>query len=147
MPIVGAYMLSITWESWSSIPLRTIYIISCTGFQSVKQSSTKLVFLFTSTFIPCWYDLTSRYITASAPTIGCAWKSCCSSTNADSSHGSTEFWSHWSNTMELAAGIQLKTTHIPLETFKSKLKTHFFTIANDQWSSWNIFKFLMLICF
>ena len=28
--------------------------------------------------------------------------------------------------------VELKTTHIPLETFKSKLKAYLFTIAYDQ---------------
>src|SRR6218665_3070216 len=29
--------------------------------------------------------------------------------------------------------VELKTTHIPLETFESKLKTYLFTIAYDHW--------------
>src|SRR6218665_2677297 len=78
-------------------------------------------------FIPCRYDFTSwQWFPASM--IGHAWKSCCSS-NTDSSHGPTELCSLWPNTMELAAG---KTTHIPLETFKSKLKTYLFTLADSQ---------------
>jgi len=42
---------------------------------------------------------------------------------------------------------ELKTTHIPLETFKSKLKTYLFTIAYDQLSFCNLSKFLMLTWF
>jgi len=33
--------------------------------------------------------------------------------------------------------VELKTMQIPLESFKSKLKTYLFTKAYDQWSSWN----------
>jgi len=43
--------------------------------------------------------------------------------------------------------VELKTMLIPLETFKSKLKTYLLTLAYDQGSSWNILKFLMLACF
>jgi len=43
--------------------------------------------------------------------------------------------------------VELKTAHIPFETFKLKLKTYLFTIAYDQWTCWNISKFLMLTRF
>jgi len=43
--------------------------------------------------------------------------------------------------------VELKTMHIPLETFKYKLKTYLFMLAYDQYSSWNMFKLLMLTCF
>jgi len=43
--------------------------------------------------------------------------------------------------------VELKTTQIPLETFKTKLKIYLFTITYDQRSSWNISKFLMLPVF
>jgi len=56
-------------------------------------------------------------------------KSCCSS-NTDSSHGSTELCSLWPHIMELDAG---RIKNIPLESFKSKLKTYLYEKACDQW--------------
>ena len=113
-------------------------MISCTGFQSVKESSTNLVFLFTSTY-NVLHGAAPSYLADMISRVGNG-----SQRLQSVAHGNLAVPRTWTVRMgkrSLAVSdptpwnsmpVELKTTHIPLESFKSKLKTYLFILAYDQ---------------